>query len=330
MTNHEFSPTEVDSILKLAALSPSELTKKLGALEIQKVYDLFRRVLLFRMVIRPEDKIPVPIDQKVDLTEARRRHWEIFGLGKRLREYLLEAIRKEKLNPFKALQLFPNDPLINSKSSISSSCLLKALEFKEIDRVVDECFGIRIEEVHKAVMANPTYKVKFKGETLYLEIPPYFLNTSYVDFQSMIETVGLKPGETLVDIGCAIGRMGFFIGLNYPKSNYIGLEVVTERVKEADRVAKHWDFKNLEFVEQDLAEDGFKMPRADYYFAYDPVGGPTREKLFRQFKEYAKDKPFKLIAMQGNPGFFKYLEDVPWLKEVGTDKDWKYRIYAPK
>jgi hypothetical protein len=329
MQNQEFEESEVASILSLTCLAEPKLRKDLESREINKVYELFRRALVLRMAIRPEDRLPVDLDKKIDLPSVRRRHWEILALTKRLREYLLAYFARQKVNPFATLELFAEDALLNSKSSISSSCLLKAVEFKEIDRLIDDCLGIRVEEVHRAVVANPAYKIGFKGETLYSDIPPYFLNTSYVDFQAIANTIQMKPGETIVDLGCAIGRMGYLFGMKYPTVNYIGLEVVTERIKEAQRVAAAWNLKNLNFIEQDLSKDDFKMPRAEYYFAYDPVGGSTRDKIFKQFREYAKEKSFKIIAMQGNPGFFDYLGKISWLKETGTTPEWKFRIYAP-
>ncbi len=124
----------------------------------------------------------------------------------------------------------------------------------------------------------------------------------FYDFHAILQDTGIKPGETIVDIGPGFGKMGIVIALMYPGVKFIGYEIVPERIAEFNRVVKNLGLGNdVVMIEQDLGANGFQLVLADYYYSWNPVNEETGRKLWIDLAAKAEIHAFSYMY-KGLPG----------------------------
>ncbi len=62
-----------------------------------------------------------------------------------------------------------------------------------------------------------------------------------------------KSGWRVLEIGCSFGGNLISSALSHPDSEFIGVDLSSEQIKEANRIAKSMDIKNLTFIELDIS-----------------------------------------------------------------------------
>ncbi len=67
--------------------------------------------------------------------------------------------------------------------------------------------------------------------------PQVFL-TPYSECRKILIELAFAEGEALVDFGAGYGRMGHVLETSFPRSNFLGFEIIESRVQEANRVAE--------------------------------------------------------------------------------------------
>ncbi len=113
----------------------------------------------------------------------------------------------------------------------------------------------------------------------------------------LLRRLALPPGATVVDVGSGYGHLGFLIGLLRPDLKYIGIEIVPERAQESSRVARLFGFENVTILEKDLSAPNFKIPAADAYYFYDPVGIDTGAKVLSEIKDHANANSLRKVQL---------------------------------
>lgn len=134
---------------------------------------------------------------------------------------------------------------------------------KQHSELVDRYLGFEISKIENHLREGSSYP---QQET-WKHIDPQSFQTPYSELRWMLHLLQPPDGSTIVDLGCAYGRMAFVIGKHYPSVKFVGYELVEERVREGQRIlSKHnyplcsLETKNLELT---------KPPVADFYFIYD-------------------------------------------------------------
>jgi hypothetical protein len=84
-----------------------------------------------------------------------------------------------------------------------------------------------------------------------------------------------------IDIGSGLGTPLFLLSANFPEMDFLGLEVISEKVAFAKRRAEKLGFHRVHFEEQDLSRSDYRVPAADYYYFYAPVHKEVLEKVIR-------------------------------------------------
>lgn len=134
--------------------------------------------------------------------------------------------------------------------------------------------------------------------------------TNYRYLVSLYEILDLQPGQRIVDIGSAHGRPGIVLGFLHPDVEYLGYEIVPERVRSAQEIANAYKLSNVTFKQQDLSAPDFKIAPADFYYLYDPVNDQTLRFLIDRMLEANGDRDFKIILKLGGGGEYeKILSD---------------------
>jgi precorrin-6B methylase 2 len=94
------------------------------------------------------------------------------------------------------------------------------------------------------------------------------LQCTYHDLKILFKTIKPGPNDKIVDLGAGYGRMGIFLHWYYPNTNFLGLELVKERVIEANRIYKSLNCNKKLMIESDLSKLK-ELPEGDVYFIYD-------------------------------------------------------------
>jgi precorrin-6B methylase 2 len=138
--------------------------------------------------------------------------------------------------------------------------------------------------------------------------------TPYLELRRMLAALAPQPGQKIVDLGAAYGRLGFVLARHYPTVEFLGYEVVAERVRAgSDAMARLNPEARFRLVETDIAETEFVPERADYYFIYDYGTRPQIEKTLEDLRELARSAPLTVIA-RGNASRDAIARAHPWLE----------------
>ena len=174
-------------------------------------------------------------------------------------------------------------------------------ELRSLAQQTDEWLGLRIPEIESKLAAHGCRKrapdSSKEKQQLWFGLEPQKLLTPYSEIRALLESLNLQPGQTVVDLGAAYGRMGFVIARCFPLVNFIGYEYVGERVEESRRcLARFSSCANVRMEHADLAAADFAPVEADIYFIYD--FGPLKaiEKTLYDLKRLARRRPVILVG----------------------------------
>lgn len=129
-----------------------------------------------------------------------------------------------------------------------------------------------------------------------------------------LENLDVTKNTLLLDLGSGYGRVGFVTSLLYPEVSFKGYEFVGHRVTNSNAISKSFNLNpNLEFYEQNLADQSFEIPEADVFYFYDPFTDETYKYLVKQIINISKKKKVSIIT-KGNARF--------WIEEIASQYEW--------
>lgn len=181
----------------------------------------------------------------------------------------------------------------------------------------DQWLGLQVDAVEKSIRGRQP----IPGTEDWSWLSPQSFMTPYLELRSILELLDPPPGSTLVDLGCAYARMGFVMARYRPRSNFVGYELVPERATEAARLLA--DAPNVRVVAQDLVAEGFRVPRAEYYFIYDFGAQPAISQILDQLRELARNHPIVVVA-RGRGVRQQIHSRHPWLAEVQEPRHFQH------
>jgi hypothetical protein len=150
------------------------------------------------------------------------------------------------------------------------------------------------------------------AQQLWFGLATQMLLTPYVELRSLLEKLGPKAGEKIIDLGAAYGRMGFVIHRHYPDLLFVGYEFVGERVRETKRVLQrvensHCDRKQaglpktqIRLEHADLSLKNFRPEHAQIYFIYDYGHIAAIEKTLYDLRRIAERMSIRVVARGRN------------------------------
>jgi len=202
------------------------------------------------------------------------------------------------------------------------------------NKCIDTLLGFNINKVEKEIEG---YSKSHLGDAAWSErndraIENYL--TSYKTFHNLLNDIVKKHNiKTIVDLGCAYGRLGIIVGLFHPNINFIGYEINKHRYEEAKRIANKFSLSNVTYRNQDLSCPSFQVPKACLYYAYDPVNEVTRIKIFE--KDIPEHRSKYILAARETAGFSRYLSECEHLAKLGMKfkgdeyRDQRVNLYIP-
>lgn len=221
-----------------------------------------------------------------------------------LSQYELSASKKLDYDYFKHHFLEYQD------QQIQSACIDKHLGFK-VDLIEKDL-------VQRAKQSKPegtieSWSYLLHGVQSWVGLNPSQLQTPYYEFIEILDDLN-SDALKIIDIGAGYGRLGILTGWHYPNIEFEGIEVVSERVAEGNRIYRKFNLKNSKLICNSIL-DG--IGKADIYFVYDFGRLDEMKKLINHFslKADANEK-FTIIAR--GSGINSLLIQEKWLDHIDS------------
>lgn len=125
---------------------------------------------------------------------------------------------------------------------------------------------------------------------------------SYYDLDIIIEFINsCSDINSLCDLGSGSGRALLYIALEVEKKlEYVGLELVNDRVEFTNMIAKNFCLDNMFFKTSNFLKTPEDLKGFDAYYLYDPVGTDDVSLLISHFKKMIDDgAKFYIIFISG-------------------------------
>ncbi len=191
-------------------------------------------------------------------------------------------------------------------------------EAQEHSVEVDNWLGFQTAEVENSLLSSQDYNVQADKDIpvqFWRGLPVQALQTPYSEIRWILNLLNLKPNETVVDLGCGYGRMAFVIGKHHPDVNFVGYELVAERVAEGNRVLGCFDYPRSKILTQDLTAPDFIPLKAKHYFLFDFGSAAAVDKALEDLKKIAKGQSINIVA-RGRYIRHRIYQAHPWLSSI--------------
>jgi SAM-dependent methyltransferase len=177
---------------------------------------------------------------------------------------------------------------------------------RHISSQIDQALGFNIKHIEeilqsKAKSIAPEKQfdqwgpVLHKGAQTWVGLDFQILQTSYHDLKTIFEIVKPKSGECIVDLGAGYGRVGIFLQHYYPRTKFLGCELVEERVDEGNRILKKCRSVDKKMIACDLNELS-ELPVGDIFFIYD-FGSVSHIKKILEMLKYTPGR--RMLVVKG-------------------------------
>lgn len=192
-------------------------------------------------------------------------------------------------------------------------------EGQEHSVLVDAHLGFRTEEIEKKLVKDWGPKTLESDVQAWVGLPVQAMQTPYTEIRQILDLLSPPKDSTVVDLGCAYGRMALVVGQHYPDVNFIGYELIDERVQEGNRVLAPFNFRRCHLETADLSNVNFCPPLADFYFIFDFGSRPAIEKILNDLKKLSLQKPITVVARGRGIRNWIY-QGHPWLYAMKEPK----------
>lgn len=135
--------------------------------------------------------------------------------------------------------------------------------------------------------------------------------TPYAFLRLFLYTIQPTQRDVVYDLGCGYGRMVFYGALTTP-ARYTGIEIVPQRVAEAQFVIHRLNLKNATVVEGNVLEVGYRD--GTVFFLFNPFTEGTLRQVIRELHDIAHDHPISILTWGGGSTGLFARED--WLEEL--------------
>jgi hypothetical protein len=206
------------------------------------------------------------------------------------------------------LPILDNIPPVKKIDDIFSRVFLPTdhdLSKRQMSSQIDLDLGFNIKKIEeilkvKALQIDPeTYfdewgPLLHNGAQTWVGLDFQILQSSYHDLKILFDIIKPRPFQKIVDLGAGYGRIGIFLHQFYPLVHFLGIELVTERVKEANRIYETLHTLNKAMVVGDLSQLS-DLPSGDVYFIYD-FGS---EEHIKKILELLKSTKNNILVVKG-------------------------------
>lgn len=198
------------------------------------------------------------------------------------------------------------------KNSISSPEFFfndSNLSPREHSKIIDQYLGFRIVRIERKLIQQ--YRPFFTNENevtqkklhsdngnegeSWIGLNPQVLLTPYSELYEIFELLQGQIISSVIDIGCAYGRVGIVAKAFFPKASFVGYEIVKKRISEANRINELYQLE-MDIHNQNVLDENFFLPNASLYFIYDFSHFMHIRKVLTLIEEKIGKHPFILVA----------------------------------
>lgn len=189
---------------------------------------------------------------------------------------------------------------------------------------VDDWLGVRAAEIERELPARyrPT-----PGEERWINLPLQTLQTPYTELRFTLTCLAPRAGQRIIDLGAGYGRMGLVLARHFPQVEFLGHEIVPERVAEGRRVLEAQRCALARLEESDLGAANFRLGAADFYFLYDFGAREAIRKTLGELRELAARRAIVVVG-RGRASRDLIEREHPWLSAVvAPEQRGRFTIY---
>ncbi len=178
---------------------------------------------------------------------------------------------------------------------------------REHSKMIDHLLGFKILKIEQKLIKQ--YKSFYMiddsagdkksfddNAEAWIGLHPQILLTPYSEIEKILSSIVQYDIKSIVDFGCAYGRIGIVASVMFPECTFIGYEIVAERAREAQRVLDSLDRSLHEIYTVNILEDNFLIPKSDVYFIYDFGHVEHIKKILDKLVLKMKEHNFILVA----------------------------------
>jgi len=206
-------------------------------------------------------------------------------------------------------------PTTDERKKIQSELQRKPVNLdgaKEQSRQLDEVLGFRCAAIEDELFEVHKDQIFSSPKQFWFGLDLQSMQTPYSELVELVDLLRPQTGHLWVDLGAAYGRLGIVLGFRCPQVQFIGFESVAARVVEGNRIFKHWDLKNSQMQEGDLADRQQQLKPAELYFLYDFGSRDDVYVVLKKLEEISRLRAIQVVARgRGVRGWI--LMDFPWL-----------------
>lgn len=194
---------------------------------------------------------------------------------------------------------------------------LHASDEKIDSSTIDKLIGIVPDKIERNV------DIRRLEEQYGHEQYPY-QGTPYEIIRGFLKELNLSEDDVLYDLGCGYGRIPLYGAMTTP-AQYRGIEIVPERVVEADAVKDKFKLNNVEFRQGNVLEQNYGD--GSVFFLFNPFNRKTLEKVGKQLEELSKTKKIRVVSLGPSTSYF---QSQNWLRPVETsskERPWSLTIF---
>jgi len=234
----------------------------------------------------------------------------------------MELIKTEQKTPLNLIKEVIDIPLDHelSKRKISSEIDLKlGFNIKKIE----EKMRAQALAIKPGTFFDEWGPILHGGAQTWIGLDFQVLQCTYHDLKNLFSELPMSKVQRVVDLGAGYGRMGLFLHWYYPQKEFLGYELVRERVQEGMRIYEQWGLKRHLLIEKDLTKL-CELPEAELYFIYD-FGS---EKDLKLILERLLNLPHRsLVVVKGRICRNLMLKDSRWENEIKLKKSEDIYLY---
>ncbi|MEN9724251.1 MAG: hypothetical protein RJB38_2237 [Pseudomonadota bacterium] len=191
---------------------------------------------------------------------------------------------------------------------------------------IDEFLELQISEIeHQLQQAIGRAAA---SQEAWQHLSPQVFQTPYAEIYRILQALAPKPGELVVDLGAAYGRMAFVLESFFPEVRFVGYELLEARVFEARRVLSRLRLQRSCVEVCDLENPQFKPVQAQHYFLYDFGTRSAIRKALLDLRDWAREGQIQVVA-RGRAARDEIEREHPWLSQVNQPRHWPhYSLYC--
>ncbi|MGZ3744064.1 MAG: class I SAM-dependent methyltransferase [Pseudobdellovibrionaceae bacterium] len=194
---------------------------------------------------------------------------------------------------------------------------------QEHSALVDIWLGFNTEEIEKKLLKSQPPAQEDAPVQAWIGLPVQAMQTPYTEIRSILNILNPQPQEFIIDLGCAYGRMAHVLGRHFPHVQFLGYELVDERVQEGNRVLQKFNYPSVILETRDLATPGFTPRSANHYFIFDFGSQPAVEKTLEDLRNLARKKNISVIARGRGIRHWIY-QGHPWLYAMNEPQTFEH------